>query len=49
MENEIAFLRRHIERYRRLHRDISDERMSRELERMIQDAERRLKEIEAGS
>ena len=39
MEDETTHLRRSIERYRRLLREISDERMRRELEKMIVEAE----------
>ena len=46
MEDEVDFLRASIERYKLLLRDVSDEHLSRELERMIEEAERRLKEIE---
>jgi predicted nucleic acid-binding Zn-ribbon protein len=45
-EDEAESLRRSIERYRRLLREASDERLSRELKKMIEEAERRLKEIE---
>jgi hypothetical protein len=45
VEDEAESLRRTIERYRRLLREASDERLSRELKKMIEEAERRLKEI----
>lgn len=49
VEDEVDFLRGSIERYRRLLREVSDERLARELKRMIEEAEQRLKEIEGRS
>jgi hypothetical protein len=45
VEDETLYLQRNLERYRRLLRGITDKRMSRELERMIEEAMARLQEI----
>jgi poly(A) polymerase-like protein len=49
VEDEAESLRTAIERYRRLLRDVSDERLARELKKMIEEAEQRLKEIGGSS
>jgi len=46
MEDESTHLRSTIERYKRLLKSVSDGRVCRELERMIEEAEQRLREIE---
>lgn len=46
MEDESTHLRRTIERYKRLLKSLNDEHICRELERMIEEAEQRLREIE---
>src|SRR5579864_9395832 len=49
VEDEAEYLRRAIELYRRLLGKVSDERAARDLKKMIEEAERRLKEIERRS
>jgi predicted nucleic acid-binding Zn-ribbon protein len=46
---EIDDLRRKIERYGNLLRSVSDERTRREIERLLEEAEQRLQEIEKRS
>lgn len=46
MEEELTHLKHSIERYRRLMRGIADERVLRELERLLTEAERRVDELE---
>jgi len=46
MEDELAHLQDSIERYRKILRAVIDERLRRELENMIREAERKLDEIE---
>lgn len=48
MEDEINYLQRTILRCRRLLRGVDDERVTRELERQIREAQQRLEEIERG-
>lgn len=49
MESEKYVLRESIERYRQLLRGMDDERVRRELERMLREAEDRLNEIGPGA
>jgi predicted nucleic acid-binding Zn-ribbon protein len=46
---EIDDLRRKIERYENLLRSVADERTRREIERLLEEAEQRLEEIERRS
>jgi predicted nucleic acid-binding Zn-ribbon protein len=46
MKDELAALRDNIERYRRLLKSITDERVCGELQRLIDEAELKLREIE---
>jgi hypothetical protein len=46
MDDESPHLRTTIERYKRLLKSVSDKRVCHELERMIEEAEQRLREIE---
>jgi predicted nucleic acid-binding Zn-ribbon protein len=46
MERDASDLRRSIERYEQLLSNVSDERVCRELERLIAEAHHRLEEIE---
>jgi len=46
MEDESTHLRCTIERYKRLLKSVNDRRVCHELERMIKEAEQRLREIE---
>ncbi|HWI28086.1 MAG TPA: hypothetical protein VN668_14020 [Stellaceae bacterium] len=42
----MTHLKRSIERYRRLMRGVADERVLRELERLLTETERRIEELE---
>lgn len=46
MDDELSHLEQRIERYSAMLRGISDERATRELHRLIEEAEQRLREIE---
>lgn len=48
MESELTRLRGIIDRYRKLLRGVNDERVIRELTRLMEEAQQRLREIEQG-